>query len=69
MTSDIIWLIIGLLFGAGWGINRHQTPEKLEHPSIDKSQYESEIIYYKKLTKTLSNENTELRKKINEKTI
>jgi len=67
MSSDIIWLIVGVFFGYLLGLNKKQNdiPKDLEKCTVEKSQKELDIIYYKNLTKNLVNENTELRKKLN----
>lgn len=62
----MIWFIIGFLLGYGIAMNRRSTdiPNELEKCNIDRDQQEIDIAYYKKLTKTLVDENTELRKKL-----
>ena len=55
----------------GYGIGRRSAPrptdlaENLAQCNTEKSQQEIDIAYYKKLTKTLVEENTELRRKLN----
>jgi hypothetical protein len=63
----MLWLFLGLILGYGIGTNRQANPipTDLEKCNIDRNQQEIEIAYYKKLTKTLVDENKELRKKIN----
>jgi hypothetical protein len=63
----MIWLFIGLALGYGMGWNRKvdNIPKDLEKCTVERSQQEIDIIYYKKLTKQLVDENTELRNKIN----
>ena len=62
----MIWFFLGLFLGYGMGWNRKDDniPKDLEKCTIERSQQEEDIIYYKKLTKQLVNENTELRNKI-----
>ncbi len=69
MTTDIIWLLVGIFFGYLAGLNKrvNDIPKDLEKCTIEKTQQEEDLLYYKKLTKQLVDENTELRKKINEK--
>ena len=69
MSSDIIWTIVGLFFGYLAGLNKrvNNIPKDLEKCTIERTQQEEDLLYYKKLTKQLVDENTELRKKINEK--
>ena len=69
MSSDIIWTIVGLFFGYLAGLNNrvNNIPKDLEKCTIERTQQEEDLLYYKKLTKQLVDENTELRKKINEK--
>jgi hypothetical protein len=59
----MLWFFLGLLLGFGIGANRQ--PKDLEKCNVERSQQETDIAYYKKLTKDLVNENKELRKKIN----
>jgi hypothetical protein len=63
----MIWFFLGLLLGYGIGQNRkaNDIPKDLEKCNVERSQQEIDITYYKKLTKTLVDENKELRKKIN----
>ena len=64
----IFWLV-GMILG--FGIGRATAPkeevlaEDLAQCNTEKSQQEIDIAYYKKLTKTLVEENTELRRKLN----
>ena len=69
MTADIIWLLVGIFFGYLAGLNKrvNDIPKDLEKCTIERSHQEEDLLYYKKLTKQLVDENTELRKKINEK--
>ena len=63
----MIWFFLGLFLGYGMGCNRKvdNVPTDLEKCNVERSQQKEDIIYYKKLTKQLVNENTELRNKIN----
>jgi hypothetical protein len=63
----MLWFFLGLLLGYGIGANRQASsiPKDLEKCNVERSQQEIDIAYYKKLTKTLVDENKELRKKIN----
>ena len=63
----MIWFFLGLLLGYGIGANRqgNQLPKDLEKCNVERSQQEIDIAYYKKLTKTLVDENKNLRNKIN----
>ena len=69
MSSDIIWTIVGLFFGYLAGLNNrvNNIPKDLEKCTIERTQQEEDLLYYKKLTKSLVDENAELRKNINEK--
>ena len=69
MSSDIIWLLVGIFFGYLTGLNKrvNDIPKDLEKCTIEKTQHEEDLLYYKKLTKSLVDENAELRKNINEK--
>ena len=71
MSSDIIWTIVGLFFGYFLGLTKkvNDIPKDLEKCTIEKSQKEEDLAYYKKLTKKLVAENTELRKNLNEKNV
>jgi len=64
----MIWLFLGLLLGYGIGANRQaqRLPDDLEKCNVERSQQEKDIAYYKKLTKELVDDNTELRRKIND---
>ena len=55
----MIWFIIGLLLGYGIASNRRiaTLPNDLEKCNVERSQQEIDIAYYKKLTKTLVDEN------------
>ena len=63
----MFWFFLGLLLGYGIGWNRRveTIPKDLEKCNVERSQQEIDIAYYKKLTNTLVNENTDLRRKIN----
>ena len=63
----MLWFFLGLALGYGIGVNRqaNSIPKDLEKCNVERSQHEQDIVYYKKLTKTLVDENKELRKKIN----
>ena len=71
MNTDYVWTIVGLFFGYLLGLNKSRSaiPDDLEKCTIERSQQEIDLAYYKKLTKTLVEENTELRKKLNEKNV
>jgi hypothetical protein len=71
MSSDYIWTAIGVFFGYLLGLSKkhNDIPKDLEKCTIEKSQQEEDLAYYKKLTKSLVDENTELRKKLNEKNV
>ena len=71
MNSDYIWLILGSIFGYITGLSKKSKdiPKDLEKCTIEKSQQEEDLAYYKKLTKKLVAENTELRKNLNEKNV
>jgi hypothetical protein len=71
MSSDIIWTTVGIFFGYLLGLNKKHSnlPKDLEKCTIERSQQEEDLLYYKKLTKQLVDENTELRKKLNEKNV
>ena len=63
----MLWFFLGLLLGYAIG-QKHKVntiPKDLEKCNIELSQQEKDIAYYKKLTKNLVEENTELRNKIN----
>jgi hypothetical protein len=64
---DIVWFVIGILIGAVYGTSRSRAdvPKDLESCNSDRKKLTDDISYYKKLTKTLVDENTELRKKLN----
>jgi hypothetical protein len=64
---DMIWFVVGITIGAVYGMNktRNNIPEDLEKCDVDRKKLTDDIAYYKKLTKTLVDENTELRKKLN----
>jgi hypothetical protein len=61
-----MWFIIGTLLGTAYGMNKTRTdiPKDLEKCDIDRTKLTDDIAYYKKLTKTLVEENAELRKKL-----
>ena len=63
----MLWFFLGLFLGYGIGWNRkvENIPKDLEKATAELSQHEQDIAYYKKLTRTLVDENKELRKKIN----
>jgi len=67
MSADIIWMCVGLFFGYLLCLNRkiENIPKDLEQCNIERTQQEEDLIYYKKLTKSLVDENTQLRKKVN----
>jgi hypothetical protein len=68
MIPDFIWLIIGTAFGYILCLNNRKddVPKNLEECTTDRSKLEQDVLYYKKLTRSLVEENRELRKKINE---
>ena len=63
----MLWFFLGLFLGYGIGWNRkvENIPKDLEKCTVERSQQEIDIAYYKKLTQTLVKENKELRNKIN----
>ena len=71
MSSDFIWMLVGLFFGYIIGLNKklNDIPKALETCTVEKSRQEEDLLYYKNLTKKLVEENQELRKKINEKNL
>lgn len=64
----MIWLIIGLALGFALGNNRrsNDNPKDLEKSKAQQSRQEQDIAYYKKLTRTLVEENKSLRIEIDE---
>ena len=62
------WFFLGLLLGYGIGWNRkvENIPKDLEKCTVERSQQEIDIAYYKKLTRTLVDENKNLRKQTND---
>jgi hypothetical protein len=64
---DIVWFIIGTIAGFIVGVAQRQDniPKDLEKCNVERSQQEIDIAYYKKLTKTLVEGNTELRRILN----
>jgi hypothetical protein len=65
---DIVWFILGSILGYIVGLSKKQNdiPKDLEKCTVERSQQEIDIAYYKKLTYNLVNENKELRKKLND---
>jgi len=65
--TDILWVIAIL---AGYLCGRVTTPKEQantgEHLESQNKTLQEDIAYYKKLTKTLVEENKELRKQLNE---
>ena len=63
----MLWFFLGLFLGYGIGWNRkvENIPKDLEKCTVERSQQEIDIAYYKKLTQDLVKENKELRNKIN----
>jgi hypothetical protein len=59
----MFWLVVGLGLGYVMGMNRKisDLPTDLEKCNMERSKHEEDIAYYKKLTKTLVEENKELR--------
>ena len=60
-------VFLGLFLGYGIGTQRQgrYIPKDLEKCNVERSQQEQDITYYKKLTRTLVDDNKELRNKIN----
>jgi hypothetical protein len=63
MIYATIGFILGLLV-AGVRNQRESIPKELEHLRKDKEVLEYDLTYYKKLTRTLVEENKELRKNV-----
>lgn len=67
---DIFWFLLGGIFG--YMLGRFHTPKDTtpEEQTCDfqRAQLEKDVAYYKKLTKTLADENTEFRRKQNDRT-
>jgi hypothetical protein len=67
-VTDIVWWIVG--FGLGYiialGTRARDIPEELETCDSERLQLHEDIVYYKRLTKNLVDENKELRKQIND---
>jgi hypothetical protein len=61
------WFFLGLVFGYGmhWNRKSDNIPTDLEKYKFELEHQETDIAYYKKLTRDLVEENKELRKKIN----
>jgi hypothetical protein len=62
------WFVLGLLLGYGMGWNRKadNIPKDLETCDSERSRLHADIVYYKRLTKNLVDENQQLRKQIND---
>ena len=62
------WFVLGLLLGYGMGWNRKSDniPKDLETCDSERSRLHADIVYYKRLTKNLVDENKQLRKQIND---
>ena len=62
------WFFLGLLLGYGMGWNRKSDniPKDLETCDSERSRLYEDIVYYKRLTKNLVDENKHLRKQIND---
>ena len=62
------WFFLGLLLGYGMGWNRKSDdiPKDLETCDSERSRLHEDIVYYKRLTKNLVDENKQLRKQIND---
>ena len=65
--SDIVWAAIGFAFGyiIGSAQRPRASSEELETRGSEILRLQEDIVYYKRLTKNLVEENKELRKKIN----
>ena len=62
----MIWAVIGCILGYVSGKSyTPDYPKDLEHATEQIKRTNEDLAYYKKLTKQLVNENTELRNKIN----
>ena len=63
----MFWLFLGLALGYGMGLNHKVSniPKELEKCNVELGRHEEDIAYYKKLTRTLVEENKDLRNKIN----
>lgn len=62
----MIWAFIGFILGYVSGKSyTPDYPKDLEHATEQIKRTNEDLAYYKKLTKQLVNENTELRNKIN----
>jgi hypothetical protein len=62
----MIWTFIGFILG--YALGKSYTPDypkDLEHATEQIKRTNEHLVYYKKLTKKLVDENTELRNKIN----
>jgi hypothetical protein len=64
----MLWFFLGLLLGYGMGWNRKSDniPKDLETCDSERSRLYEDIVYYKRLTKNLVDENKQLRKQIND---
>jgi len=65
--TDIVWCAIGFILGyaIAHGTRARDIPEKLETCDSDRLKLQEDVVYYKRLTKKLVDENKDLRKKIN----
>ena len=61
------WFVLGFVLGfvAMWNRKGDNITKDLEKCTVEHSQQEQDIAYYKKLTRELVEENKELRNKIN----
>jgi len=62
------WFVLGLVLGyaIGQGRKADHIPKDLETGDSERSRLHADIVYYKRLTKNLVDENKQLRKQIND---
>jgi hypothetical protein len=62
------WFILGFVIGYAMVCNHKgdNIPKDLEKTNAELNRHKEDIAYYKKLTKTLVEENKDLRKQIND---